>query len=184
MIPKRCSKSGQFLPYSKPKKPAKNQIGFGKRKRDNGSPLLSLGKYTKQNKKNLVGFKANFKLSPIANGTIYQVIRTAGLVWTEAWTVRKSGRKSPIDQNGTDSFLVARSDLEKSGKLIIEAVAWFEPGVADMAAEGFEQGESDDLWGTLWGHEGAREIPIGTQSIVRRVRLHWKKGGPINLEIL
>ena len=123
-------------------------------------------------------------MSPIVDGTIYQTIKTAGLVWTEAWTVRKSGRKSPIEQNGTDSFLVARSDLEKAGELIIEAEAWFEPGVADMAADGFEQGDSDDLWGTLWGHEGAREIPIGAQSIVRNVKLHWKRGGPVNLDIL
>ena len=123
-------------------------------------------------------------MSTIVDGTIYQVIRTAGLVWTEAWTVRAAGRKSPIDQNGTDSFLVSTGDLENQGELIIEAEAWFETGVADMAADGFEQGDSDDLWGTLWGHEGAREIPIGAQSIVRNVKLHWKRGGPVNLDIL
>ena len=123
-------------------------------------------------------------MSPIVDGTIYQTIKTAGLVWTEAWTVRKSGRKSSIDQNGTDSFLVSTGDLENQGELIIEAEAWFEPGKIDLENEGFEKGDSDDLWGTLWGQEGARDIPIGTQSIVRRVRLHWKKGGPINLDIL
>ena len=63
----------------------------------------------------------------IVDGTIYQTIKTAGLVWTEAWVVRAAGRKSPIDQNGTDGFLVSTGDLEKQGELIIEAIAWFEP---------------------------------------------------------
>jgi hypothetical protein len=75
--------------------------------------------------------------------TIYQAVQLAYSVdgqvshppyaFTEAWEARYSSRrKSPIDQNGTDSLLVCNGDVVRGkGLLTMLAVAWVEPGGVD-----------------------------------------------------
>jgi hypothetical protein len=153
------------------------------------APVLSISAYRPQSKggrrDGRKGIRADFSLKPLAKGTIYQTIHntiTVGktknkYVFTEAWTVMPKGRKSPIIQNGTDSFLISNSDVAKgAGVMKIRARAWFEPGPIDAS---FERGTGDNLWGMLHGIIGIRRAPKFARVLVRKVQAKWEKGGPL-----
>ena len=121
--------------------------------------------------------------------TIYQAIQLAYSVdgqvshpfyaFTEAWEARYSSRrKSPIDQNGTDSLLVCNGDvMGGKGLLTMLAVAWVEPGRVDPE---YAVGVGDELWGKLFGVMGLRSAPDGAQKMTRYVRGVWAVGGPVH----
>jgi hypothetical protein len=121
--------------------------------------------------------------------TIYQAVQLAYSVdgqvshppyaYTEAWEARYSSRrKSPIDQNGTDSLLVYNGDVAQGkGLLTVLAVAWVERGGVDPD---YAVGAGDELWGNLFGVTGLRPAPAGAQKLTRYVRGVWAMGGPIH----
>jgi hypothetical protein len=154
-------------------------------------PVLYTTDYVRNRKhgKRLQGFRLDFKLRNPIRGTIYQTIQSTLTVgdrvepysFTEAWRVRPQRRKSKIDQNGTDSFLVPGDQVnEADGQLDVIATAWFEPGEID---DSFEKGTDEQLWGLLYGHNEMRAVPEGAQTIYRHVLLKWKKGGPVEMEL-
>ena len=70
------------------------------------------------------GLKARFKLTPITNGAIYQVVNmniytgrklVDTIRYTEAWKVSKT----KIQQNGDDSFLVPNDYTDEPGEVLI-----------------------------------------------------------------
>lgn len=154
-------------------------------------PVLYTTEYVRNRKhgKRLQGFRLDFKLRNPIRGTIYQTIQSTLTVgdrvesysFTEAWLVRPQRRKSKIDQNGTDSFLVPRETVnEADGQLDVIATAWFEAGELD---ETYEKGTDEQLWGLLYGHNEMRAVPEDAQFIYRHVLLKWKKGGPVEMEL-
>ena len=136
------------------------------------------------------GVQAGFRVAPLADCTIYQVVEfrytidgvtAPPVIYTEAWSVKRKGRKAAIEQNGTDSCLVSNQDVRQSaGELRLVTMAWLEPGNVDSSL-GVDGGRQ--LWGTLRGAMGARPVPESSRVLEREILISWPKGGPDEVSI-
>ena len=149
--------------------------------------MLSISPYRPLKVGKLVGLAADFRLRNAEKGTIYQTVRLTYKAddddeadrweYTEGWLVDPRRKKLPIDQGGTDAFLLHSGDVAAfGGKITFETVAWFEAGAIDKQ---MKKGRGSALWGTLYGREALRPVPKGARTVRRRVTARWKKGGDV-----
>jgi hypothetical protein len=145
-------------------------------------PVLYLSAYKRQSVGTAAtgrkGVRADFHVAPLVDCTVYQVVDyrftfkgvTSSKIYTEAWTVKRRGRKprAAVEQNGTDSCLVSNSHVKQgAGELRLLTAAWIEPGNVDHA---LGVGTGSQLWGSLRGIMGARPIPGESQVLRSRYR--------------
>ena len=103
---------------------------------------------------------------------------TADWKYTEAWTVRASGRKSKIEQNGTDSLIVPREWFKTAGQFRVLTRAWFvrDVGVGRLVELGMMPGDGVHPRGRLHGMDGLIAIPDGTVVLNRAINVSWEAG--------
>ena len=146
--------------------------------------MLTIGAYKPQKLKDRTGLKARFKLTPITNGAIYQVVNmniytgrklVDTIRYTEAWKVSKT----KIQQNGDDSFLVPNDYTDEPGEVLIRTKAWFEPGAMDAR---FAKGKGEEKWGRLYGTDAIKKVPAGATVLQRTFKATWSDEGTLKFE--